>query len=54
MFEIKGFVFITITDGLVEKIPINKGFYVNNWQEAHDLLKGNEIEHYVFTLRRVK
>ena len=54
MFEIKGFVFITIMDGHVERIPINSGFYVNNWQEAHDLLKGNEIERYVFTLRKVK
>ena len=54
MFEIKGFVFITIIDGYVERIPINSGFYVNNWQEAHDLLKEYEIEHYAFTLREVK
>jgi hypothetical protein len=53
MFEIKGFAFIPITDEQIEKIPINGGFFVDNWDEAHELMKKHGVEHYLITLKKV-
>ena len=54
MFEIKGFAFIHITDEHIEKIPINNGFFVDNWEEAHELMKKNQVEYYMITLKEVR
>ena len=53
MFEIKGFAFIHITDEHIERIPINSGFFVDNWEEAHELMKKNKVEHYMILLVKV-
>ena len=52
-FEIKGFAFIHITDEHIEKIPINAGFFVDSWDEAHELMKKNGVEHYMIALKEV-
>jgi hypothetical protein len=54
MFEIKGFAFIHITDEHIERIPINEGFFVDNWDEAHELMRNNKVEHYMIMLKEVK
>lgn len=53
MFEIKGFAFVHITDEYIERIPINEGFFVDNWDEAHELMRKNKVEHYMIMLVKV-
>lgn len=53
MYEVKGFAFIHITDEYIERIPINSGFFVDNWEEAHELMKKNKVEHYIIMLVKV-
>lgn len=54
MFEIQGYAFIHITEEHIEKISFNKGLYVDNWAEAHKLMKENNVDHYLITLKEVK
>lgn len=54
MFEIKGFAFIHIADEHIEKMPINSGFFVDSWEEAHELMKKNQVEYYMITLKEVR
>lgn len=54
MFEIQGYAFIHITEEHIEKISFNKGLYVKDWTEAHKLMKENNVDHYLITLKEVK
>ena len=54
MFEIKGFAFIHIADEEIKQVPLSKGLYVDNWEEAHSLLQENGVKHYMIMLKEVK
>ena len=54
MFEIQGYAFMWKSEEEMIKIKFKDGLYVDNWAEAHELMKKNNVDHYLITLKEVR
>ena len=45
MYEMKGYIFINGSPK-----PLNKNIFVKSWEEAHEMCKKAQVQHYLITL----
>ena len=53
MYEMRGYIGV-IKDNSTIMFPLNRGFFVNGWDEITPFMKKIRVSHYIITLDEIK